>query len=381
MTVARLLGVVPLKMFGSGLATDFSAYGTQYSSFSLDAQSDDPMLFNSMPITGYGVMSQFSSEVLAVGGLSSMVFNPLAQPVGGAHQKYLDGTIWAVGVGPPSSGAPAIYYRDQPNAPGNWPSQPISFNPISNLIMPPPARIDGDFGPINWQGEKLIGFWCTSTGFPGNTLKLLGFNKGGTSILGSIDSAALVAVLFNTNILFSRINTPGPYDNCMWSSIGLANPTPTRTLFNSGNLNGSMFIDPMAMDNAALNAVFQVANSVNSSAFYNGFIFPLVVNGAGVTGQYCEVCVFTPDMSGYYILQLTPQDAVAAQQLSRTSGVPSVKMDSQGIFWFNSGHALDHNAALFSFSSGYQFPVYYFGNLNPITLPCFVDTMAQGLYA
>src|ERR1700722_12821357 len=97
MALSRLLGIIPIKMFGSGLETNFSSYGENYSSFNFSPQSDNPMLSNSMDITSFGVVSQFSSIVTAVGGLSSMVNDPLGQPAGGAGQIYVDGIVWAIG--------------------------------------------------------------------------------------------------------------------------------------------------------------------------------------------------------------------------------------------------------------------------------------------
>ena len=384
MTVSKLLGVVPIKMFDSGQTLDYSSFGFNYANFQFEAQSTDPMLYSLAVNNGalLGMPDNFASEIMGVLGASSMTVNPTGLGIGGNAQTYIDGVVYYDAS--LSSGKAALFYKSQPRPSGNWNSLPFSSYQLSDALdyhAALPSCNGANTYPVMNVGKKAIAaFW---TAVPGD-------DPVGAFRMGYVTPGGLVPV---ARILgepdFSiagqwKISCRNPVETFGIDNYILCGGNPGNTLiasYSSIDPAGSFNMQEVTMDSMVLNPVFQILNNSEIKGYGKGFIAPLVVNGAGVTRQYCEVCVFLPDMSGYYILALEPMDAGAAAQLGRNSGIPQVKIDSDGIIWFNSGNIVDLHKILYSFSSGFNFPVYYFGNLQPITLPCFVDSMALGLYA
>lgn len=390
MPVSRFQGIVPVEMFDSGQTLIVNTYGPNYSPLNFDPQSDNPMLSNDANNPSVGTIANFSSVVMAaLGGPSEMLINPVAQPLGGHSQSYIDGIVSFIGLGP--GGLPAFYYKSQPRGPGNWNPSPFSWYGIGN-ITPAPSRFlpFGNAGgqcPMMNRGKPVIGgFINNSTEGDGHIIhiaSLTDFPGINTNVFDTLLGG--IPFSYELNKLSCREATPGAvYDNYIYQpavSIIEGGPFPNSILsYNSRDIS-TLNIQPIMMDNPTLDAIFQGMSAPQAKAYNNGFTFPLVTHGTGPTRQFCEFCVFSKDFTQYYILQLIPMDAEASSQLLANSSGPQLKIDTDGVIWYNTGDGINQAKVLSSFSSGYNFPVYYFGNLQPITLPCFVDSMALGLYA
>ena len=377
MTVARLLGVVPVKMFDSGQVFDFSTFGANYSSWNFEGQSTAPMLYNGVSNSADGAVEHFSAEIMGVFGLSRMEYNQAAQPLGGQAQVYIDDTVYFTGLGKVN---PALYSKRMPRPTGNWTFKQFSYFDIPTAA-PPTAFLRFGSGsgviPLMLAGQPAIGALSNSSSDPAGLIKLLQLLPNGDNVFAStLNGTPLVTLAAAASNLAVRNPRPGAqYDNYWFVSGTGLTPGCKAVSFKSTDFDATLNIQSLSMDNPTLDAVFQNIGIPNCKAYYNGFIFPLVVNGAGITKQYCEVCVFTYDMTGYYILALEAMDTISGVQLSRGTSIPQVKIDTDGIIWFNSGNALDIQHVLYSFSSGYNFPVYYLGSLQPIVIPCLIDSL------
>lgn len=387
MTVARLLGVAPVKMLDSGQTLVVNTYGANYSPLNFDPQSDNPMLSNAANVLSKGDIGNFSSVVMAnLGGPSEMLVNPIDQPLGGFSQLYMDGVIWFLGE--PDGVNIQVYYRPQPRQPGNWSSAPFSWYPVTQILPAPMTLLpfgNGSLCPLMDRGEKVIGAMTNSSSDIHGKINVVSITDTSFVASNNFNVGAFPFPYSLTKLSCRETNPSSIFDNYVFlPAMGVADggPAPCRIMaYQSRNISNISF-DPIQMDNPTLDALFQVAHGpLGAKSYVNGFIFPLVTRGAGVTGQWTEVCVFTKDMTGYYILQLIPMDAEATLQLESDTGNAQVKIDGDGIVWYNTGDGVNQTKVLTSFSSGFQFPVYYFGNLNPISLPCYVDSMPGTTYS
>lgn len=379
MVLATLQGVIPVKMFDSGQTFDFSAYGPNYASWDFDAQSDQAMLNSFMEIPGFPILQAYSSEVMTVDGLNSMAYNPDDQSVGGYGASMIDGILSTIGPG--SIDFSSYYSKLRPMAPGIW-----NPNPVSSYAIATDFSDTSYTGPIPMmlRGNKITGAISNSVHDITGSLILVEFTPNGAENINQLFVDNDIIRQLQSSPLGCRIPGFGkPADNCLYNgNNGTTTTNNSRFLWNSWEP-GSFFLDSVNMDNPTLDALFQgeFGNFPYAKAYYNGFIFPLPTRGAGITKQNIEVCVFTNDMTGYYILLFQPQDAESETQLSRAGTVPQVKIDKDGIIWYNSGDGSDLSKVIYSFSSGYNFPVYYYGNLQPIILPCYVDTLPGVQYS
>ena len=202
-------------------------------------------------------------------------------------------------------------------------------------------------------------------------------------VVGNASLGGVIGVPFGQpGNIGTRIPLPNVY-NCDNAIIFGTSPTyPTHRIvkYNSSNVSiqsvDNIILPPV--NGYAFDTIFQ--NTSSLSAWHGGFMSILNTMGAGPTGQLNEVLVFTPDAAGFYLLDFQPQDALSAQQLS-TNGGWQVKIDAQGIVWMYSGSLIMQHHVSYSFSTGFNFPVLYFGNLQPITLPCWIGSLPGTLYS
>jgi len=377
MTVSRLLGIVPVKMFDSGQTFDLSLYGTLTDGFKFDPQSDVPMLSNRAFLQRQGVISSIASEVPGVFGLSSLESNPTpATGTGAGILSNIGGVARFFNNDPLDDKSVLLYSKPQPRAAGSYVGKPFSwFNfeaggAVSFFLNP--AAMNNNFHPA-------IGTLLNPTGVEVDMLVQFFEDEVFTSP-GLLKTGAFATFVAGSSLLLSRLNGNPFYDNSLFASATLNHTTNILILFNSIVKEDATYLQQqlnlVTMDNPVLDAPFQNVGNPFIQTYRNGFIFPLATGGAGPTHQNHEIAVFNQDMTGYYLLDFAAMDAEADLQLNHGGGAPQVKIDPDGVIWFNSGDPTQQNKVLFSFSSGFNFPVYYLGSLQPITLPCFVDTMA-----
>lgn len=103
-----------------------------------------------------------------------------------------------------------------------------------------------------------------------------------------------------------------------------------------------------------------------------GWIIKLGTNGTGPTGQPEEIAVTDPGMTTYNLLRFIPQDPAAQIVFNHASTFGwQVKVDPNGIVYFNSGAPADQLKILYSYSPiGFVYPQFVY-KPGFISLPCF----------
>lgn len=105
----------------------------------------------------------------------------------------------------------------------------------------------------------------------------------------------------------------------------------------AGGAGNGVFTSVTVDDDAGLNAL--MGNGLwCCMSFEGGFVLSLYTNGAGPTGQRCEVFVCNAEMTEYYLLKFLPADTFVKNALVDT-GTPfttapwQVVIDKYGILW------------------------------------------------
>lgn len=134
-------------------------------------------------------------------------------------------------------------------------------------------------------------------------------------------------------------------------SLGPASVLPVTPVF------------PDAVLQAAL-----LAGDYTVKVYKNGFVFVFDTNGTGPTGQRFEVALVRYDFAYMALLRFIAGDPTAKTALARTSAVDwKVKPDTDGIVYWNSGHAADILNVWFSQPVTVHAP----SGQIPYSLPCY----------
>lgn len=243
------------------------------------------------------------------------------------------------------------------------------------------------FFPFMWQGRKAAAAWFNGQD-PGASIDVW-IPDTNTFLTHALDLSS-IGFLAIYNVAMNRL-IPGAaalsnvaqYDSVIvrWPGASGVGPAPIAppsvTYINT--LSGAMATQQIALDNAALNTMFQAAaQPVNPTIFPYGFIYPLPITTAGnkgpLTGQTREVLVFNTDLSQYYAIQFIPQDAGAAAAIA-ASGVDffdwrwSVIIDEFGVVYYGSGASATLTTSFTPLN--FFIPSIQAPPLNPFTLPCY----------
>jgi len=125
-------------------------------------------------------------------------------------------------------------------------------------------------------------------------------------------------------------------------------------------------------DDPVLQAAWTTAPSYTLDIYKGGWIIKLGTAGAGPTGQPEEIALLDGGMTEYLLLRFQAQDNGAQTQLTRTSTFGwQVKVDPNGIAYFNSGAPGDSASVLYSYSPIlFLYPQFVY-KPGFISLPCY----------
>lgn len=113
-------------------------------------------------------------------------------------------------------------------------------------------------------------------------------------------------------------------------------------------------------------------NGYTLDIWKGGWIIKLGAAGTGPTGQQNEIAVTDPGMTTYNLLRFIPQDNGAQTQLNHaTSFGWQVKIDPNGVLYFNSGNTADQTKILYSYSPVNFFYPQFVYKPGFISLPCY----------
>lgn len=112
-----------------------------------------------------------------------------------------------------------------------------------------------------------------------------------------------------------------------------------------------------------------------------GWIIKLGTGGLGPTGQPEEIAITDPGMTTYNLLRFVPQDNAAQVQFNHATTFGwQVKIDPNGVVYFNSGAPADANKVLYSYSPvRFLYPQFAY-TPGFISLPCYTPCDAVTVY-
>lgn len=380
MLISQYQGVIKIPMFWSGQVFNFAGYPPAFANFNFNLISPEPNLDSAAYTPSQFTLGQMQDEIMGVFGLSKLELNPTGGNVmNTSGVSDIDGYSVFYGL----QGAtldPTVYYstigmKKHPRATGTYSTAGIfltNFQGTRMSTLYQPLPMSKNFLPV-------IGGLYTNLAFDLYPITIAAPSGAVTFEAGSITDGTgntVTNLLSGANILTARITNQPFLDNGLYVSCtgGIHAHGAKYARWGSFAM-GVVNVDDLSLDNAALNAIFQnpIANNQISYGYYKGYIHVLKTNGAGPTGQLMEVVLMSPDFSKYWLLQFLPQDAQTAAALIAAPGTMwKVKIDSDGIVWFNSSNAVDVNTVYYSYSPiPYFIPVPYIGNLQPFELPCF----------
>lgn len=379
MLISQYQGVVKIPMFDSGQVFNFAGYPASFANFNFDNVSPMPLLITASVTPSQFTLQRHTSELMSVFGLSKMELNPTVVAVQNtSNVSYIDGYDVFYGLQGATSD-PTVYFstigiKSHPRPNGNYSTAGMFLSQFTGTRMDTlyqPFPMNNNFQPI------IGGFW-TDLNFNINQLTISAPSgavalRAGFSITDGTGNT-ITNLLSGASVLAARVNGQSPvYDNGFYVSCtgGIHAHGAKYCLWSS--FANQFLLDDLSLNNASLNTIFQnpVAGNTNSFAYYGGYIHVLNTGGAGPSGTLFEFVLMSPDFSKWWLINLLPQDANTAAALQRGTNW-QLKIDSDGIFWFNSGAVADVNKVYYSYSQiPYSISVPYLGNLQPFTLPCF----------
>lgn len=125
-------------------------------------------------------------------------------------------------------------------------------------------------------------------------------------------------------------------------------------------------------DDPVLQAAWTTAPSYTLDIYKGGWIIKLGTAGAGPTAQPEEIAITDPGMTQYMLLRFAPQDNGAQLQMNHATTFGwQVKIDPNGVLYFNSGAPGDAASVLYSYSPiQFLYPQFAY-KPGFITLPCY----------
>lgn len=114
------------------------------------------------------------------------------------------------------------------------------------------------------------------------------------------------------------------------------------------------------------------AGQYSIDVFKGGWLVTFFTNGSGPTKQPFEIAVIDPFWETYNLCRFMPQDNASGAQLTRTGHIDwQVKIDPNGVLYFNSGNASDAQHLAYSYSPvEFLYPDFVY-TPGFITLPCY----------
>lgn len=180
---------------------------------------------------------------------------------------------------------------------------------------------------------------------------------------------------------WENVVTPGStigvfHDNYIWVGKGLKT-APLVVNFQTAIYDPDAIdqIEPrwdyVSFDDAAYTAA--LANTQDAQGYKDGWIFTLLMNGTGKTGERQEVVVVDPIFNQYYVLRFVAQNPLAQSALKTTTTTYSVKIDTEGTVWFYNGGSPGFKDLIFNSWSPALFfnPAVINFDLPAIAMPCY----------
>lgn len=407
MTIARYQGTVSIPVFLQPV--DYGAFNpgnVNWNTITFSPESyiplfgavkmTDAVLPNAGPTANAGlVMTRMSVLAPAVGGVSEMLLN---STTGGIVQQlpvtWVDGKLYTTsGYGFDGSGTvynTAFAWQKMQRPPGNSPIQSSANRIITKITRSTfftgmcPARSGGINGVLAHYTDLDFLLKTVLFDLSHNTYTDPLF--GGPDFTGNINTAA--GAISGAQILNNRIVTPRATDpdNLTVITTTTGGAVNRGVLFNAAGLGvaGVPITSELHLDNAGLDAIWSTNYDNKIQTWYNGYILNIPTGGAGPTsGQNSEVVVTNADFTQYYLVRLVPMDTASQNQLARSGATWQVKIDTDGILWFNSGANASPDASqmLYSFSRDFiGFPQITQIDIPPIVLPCWNNCIPQILF-
>lgn len=338
-----------------------------------DKQAANPAISNRVLEDGAFNDTNVGALVCSITGLSAISLNPnLATgspvPIAG----YIGGYQCTVNA---SGGVFFLQMRPQPRAPGNYTLSRITVS-IAAGVMPGTDVCGYNFGiaspqerpGILWSGTgNPIFLWCAI--FDGvSFLPYNAWTMGGnlfTWIWSGTTYYVQNPAADGWIYTFMSKNASHPNLGFRWT------PTPFTPAAGGPDVLPSAVI-PSFSDNVGLDTLFQDPTKYSILRWRGGFIVILQTNGAGPTGQTCEVAVCDNNFQTYNLLKFVPQEATGQVALNRPATRWTVKIDTDGILYFNSGSASDLTSIWYSYSPiPWAYPQLIYTPPPPLSLPCY----------
>lgn len=278
-------------------------------------------------------------------------------------------------------------YNPQPNNPGTWGINNFSGNADTTFSGNPGIGPGSpSYGMPFWDNfgnGPYMGYMTDNTPF--GAAQLTAHLADPAFPGGKQINCMTLPYLFTGGL--STINyqqVPDPGVNIVWGLLDApaGGPIPRQVAAYQpqafgGIPNGPIINNTVRFDDSVLQSVWDntlVGNSgYRNDVFKGGWIIILGTNNAGPTGQTYEVAVCSPDLTQYNLINFVAQDPAAVPALHRTG--PGfgwqVKIDPDGILWFNSGNGADNGLLWFSYSPPlWPFPQFTF-TPGAFRLPCY----------
>lgn len=355
---------------------------TAFGGMRRDVQSISPKIaYRAFETAGFAP-AQLASYVGNITGASVISLNPSgggANLVGQASNQYLEpnylGLSYYDGLGNAH-----LQLINQPRAPGSYGSAPVieRFVAATNLM---PIVLANFREPVLFRQQP--GFFYA------------GASPNGSAFAQLFNGASLV------NYDAWRINTQlFPW---VWGAIGKSSaqsvaPNGTHYFFLGANASHTKLLFPYALNLftgtpvdvtpvmfepifenptsdpkiTALQTAFSADATYDVYPYFNGWLIILQTAGAGPTGQTCEIAVCDFGMQVYNLINLNPQDGTGVTARNRVGAPWQAWIDTNGIFYWNSGAAADVLALWYSYSAiPWAYPQIAYAPPPPILLPCY----------
>ena len=409
---ARFAGIVDVPIFSAPYDLNISGY-QGFDASPRFARNCQAPLFSYQPSaanTNAGTVARVCSVIPNLTTQSESLLNPTqVAGLSGMSQRinWIDGYAWILNELPPQFGTnyrwlawrfqqgrnaglqnlskPPAWFIDRFSPNAGFAQPRIEF---THPVLPGYDFVSGGKAPLliyTWNNtyNRVYGMVYTDYGWklrnlftalplPGATW--LNFISGSPTAICRNEFANSAGFGFNNAGLGNYDGGPG-FGNYMFVGKGTKS-SPYILNFRTHEYNPDTITQqpprfaPVGLP-APYSAAFEAATDVQG--WQGGFIFTLLMNGAGYTGERQEIIVTDPMLSIFYVLRLVPQNPVAAEALKTTTTSYSAKIDTEGTLWFyNGGSPGFKNAIFYSFAPRLFFnPTLADFDLPAVTMPCY----------
>lgn len=330
----------------------------------------------------------FTEFRLSIPGISNQSIINLG-PGGGNQlgQRFFGSFSWGYTEVGAQNGALVI---PQPNQAGTYTAAGAFFSPDTTFTGAPNIGGDGADIGMNFfdpaSGQLMPGYLTDDNPFGSAVLTAHVFDYPGRN-WHKYDTAGLPygysGGLSTANYFqVPDILLPG----LTYALLDTTNPGPTGVIrqrysyfmepFTGGPANAQALMNPV-FDDPVLQAIWMGGAAYGIDVFAGGWIITFLTNGTGPTGQTYEIAVVDPGLFNYNLLRFVPTEATAVPALTRMGAGFGwqVKIDPQGILYFNSGNGADQSLLWYSYSPiPWPYPQFAYtpGSFNlPCYTPCY----------